>query len=1060
MPSRDLSRRPLFVLAALCAGALAPAQPAPAALDDTQDQRAYLTANGLLNRGLYDLAAAEYRNFLESHPQHENAPLARYGLGVALFRTGDTPAALEQLDAIASDPAFEFAAETQLLRGHCLLSLNDPERAAQAFALVLERHASHASAPDAAALLVEALQRAGRHDDALAAATDLARRWPDAPLRTRAELFRGLALLAKDKPADAAGVFRAILQRSPDDQLAPNAQLLLAQSLHRAGALDEAAAAYERAIASSPEALAQEATLGLAQLRRQQGRFDDAQSLLDALLERAPKSALAPRARLELARVWYDRGEHERAAPVFESLAESAPPELRDDAEYWRAKCAMRAGADSEAALRLAETLAKFPKSELAPEMIYDRAVALSRADRADEASQVIAEFLERYPKHRLTPDALHAAASIEYARANYDQALVLCALFETSFQDHPLAPEVLMLRAESRYMRAELDEAERAYRQLLSAEIDNDLRTRATYRLGLTLARAGRFDEAEPLLTSVIPPDSAGPAFARGLLALGDGTFQAQRWPDAEQYFARVVAINAPGLPIDDALLKQGLAIQRQGQHERAIPLFQRLLTDHPDSPLTTHAKFELGQSLVALKRWDEAEPWLLGVLEADDNDRFEAHAMSHLGAIARARGEHAKAAEWFERAASIGGQDLAARAVYDRGEALLVAGDPRAAVDTFDTFLREYPDHTLRASAMARRCVALSRAGEHQQALDQLAEIPQRELDALPPAVRHAALYERAWSLRELGRAEDAAGAYRELLAEPVDPSLRAYALLDLGGIELDAERWSEASDVLSELVATLESGEHAWPEDVRAQGVYRLGAASLKLGRHERVAELLENFHERFAESELRPSAALMCAESLAALGRHERASAQLERIASAFPDDPAAPTALLRLGDAYATLQRWEDSQRAYQRFLDAHPNHELWFQARFGVAWAQEHMGKHEEAIRNYRQVVEKHRGPTAARAQFQIGECLFALGRLEQAVTELLRVDILYAYDEWSAAALYEAGRVLERLQRPHEARAQYEQVIERFPDLEWASMARQRLDAVRTQLPPGAGSP
>jgi TolA-binding protein len=133
---------------------------------------------------------------------------------------------------------------------------------------------------------------------------------------------------------------------------------------------------------------------------------------------------------------------------------------------------------------------------------------------------------------------------------------------------------------------------------------------------------------------------------------------------------------------------------------------------------------------------------------------------------------------------------------------------------------------------------------------------------------------------------------------------------------------------------------------------------------------------------------------------------------------------------------------------------------LWFQARFGVAWAKENRGEHEAAIRDYREVVSRHQGPTAARAQFQIGECLFAMGRLEEAVTELLRVDILYAYDEWSAAALYEAGRVLERLERPHQARAQYEAVVQRFPDLNWAEMARQRLDQVQTQLPPGARAP
>ncbi len=1058
MPIRVAHRRRALFVAVVLAGATH--APAIASIDDAQDQRAYLTANGLLNRGLYDLAAEEYRTFLASHPEHEKAPLARYGLGVALFRTNDRAGALGQLDQVSGDSSFEFAAEAELLRGHCHLALNNPAEAAVAFQRVLERHADHPSAPDAGALLVEAYHRAGRFDDAINAAKDLTQRWPDATMRDRSDLFQGLSLLSKDKPADAVGVFRSIVQRSPSGELAPNARLLLAQSLHRAGAIEPARTTYRQVIDSAPAELAQEATVGLGQLLRQQRKLDESAQLLDELIRRQPDSPMAPRARLERARVWYDQGEEDRATPILQAIAESDSADLHDDADYWLAKCAMRQGDYAEAASRLAEAEARYPKSELRPEIVYDRGVALSRAQRSDEASEVIAAFLDRYPAHRLTPDALHAAASIEYARARYEEALALCALYEASFADHAMAPEVTMLRAESRYMRGELEEAEQAYRRLLASELPAELSDRATYRLGLTLYRAGRFTDAEPLLKKIIGDNDTDPAYARGLLALGDGTFEAQRWSDAERYFARVVAIQAESTPIDDALLKQGLALQRQGEHERALPVFQRLLTEFPESERATHARFELGQALVALKRWEEGEPWLLSVLEADDNERFEAHTLSHLGAIARARGDHAGAAAWFEKAAAIGGDDLAARALYDQGEALLVAGDSQGAIDRFSSFLRDHPEHTMRARAMARLSVAYSRAGEHQRALDQIVEIPQSAMTALAPEIRHAAMYERAWSLRELDKPDEAADAYRQLLAQPVDRALRAYALLDLGGIELDAQRWGEASEALGELVGMLESDQEAMPGDVRAQGVYRLGAASLKLGQHERVVELLDTFHGRYPDSDLRASAGLMAAESLAAQGKHERAAVHLDRVATAHPDDPAAPIALLRLGEAHAALQRWDDSQDAYERFLDAHSDNELWFQARFGLAWAKENKGEHVAAIEDYRQVVERHQGPTAARAQFQIGECLFAMVRLEEAVTELLRVDILYAYDEWSAAALYEAGRVLERLERPHQARQQYEQVVERFPDQNWAELARARLSAVQTQLPPGAQAP
>ena len=62
--------------------------------------RDYYSANGLLNRGLYDLAAAEYRKFLSKHEDHEKAPVARYGLAVSLFRMKQYDAAAQELEPL------------------------------------------------------------------------------------------------------------------------------------------------------------------------------------------------------------------------------------------------------------------------------------------------------------------------------------------------------------------------------------------------------------------------------------------------------------------------------------------------------------------------------------------------------------------------------------------------------------------------------------------------------------------------------------------------------------------------------------------------------------------------------------------------------------------------------------------------------------------------------------------------------------------------------------------------------------------------------------------------
>jgi TolA-binding protein len=164
-------------------------------------------------------------------------------------------------------------------------------------------------------------------------------------------------------------------------------------------------------------------------------------------------------------------------------------------------------------------------------------------------------------------------------------------------------------------------------------------------------------------------------------------------------------------------------------------------------------------------------------------------------------------------------------------------------------------------------------------------------------------------------------------------------------------------------------------------------------------------------------------------------------------------------LLCLGEALGAAQQWDKSLTAFERYLKEFADSELWFQARFGAAWALENQGRQAEAIGAYREVVSRHKGPTAARAQFQIGECLFAQKRHDDAVRELLKVDILYDYPEWSAAALYEAGRCLTQLDKPDEARRQFQQVTERFKDTEWASLAARQLKDTAAAPPPGSAA-
>jgi TolA-binding protein len=498
---------------------------------------------------------------------------------------------------------------------------------------------------------------------------------------------------------------------------------------------------------------------------------------------------------------------------------------------------------------------------------------------------------------------------------------------------------------------------------------------------------------------------------------------------------------------------LKLAICMQRQGRTEEAATSLEPLVGNQKAGAAQVQAAFELAQIRSEQGKLDEARDLFERVLSLEQGgqeQRFSVHALRHLAAIASKQGRADDAAALLGRIAKASDAGPAAvDALFDQASALMAAGKYQEADAAFERFLQSAPAHARAADAKAQRAIAASRLGQYETCLS-LAE----QAGAAPsPDVRASLAYERAWSLKELKRTDEAAKAFEQLLAQPAPASLKAHASLNLAQLRIAAEDFAGAQSVL----ASISPGEGA--SEISDHARYLRGLCELKTGHAPEAASTLESFLQANPKSDLTIPAALLAGQAQLKSNHPEAAAKHLARVVDSKPPVETLGPALLCLGEALGAAQRWDESREAFERFNKEVPNSDLWFQASFGIGWALENQGRQAEAISIYRDVVTRHKGPTAARAQFQIGECLFALKQHDEAVRELLKVDILYAYPEWSAAALYEAGRSLVQLHKPEEARKQFSQVVERFKDTEWARLATRELSATAPEPLPGSPS-
>src|SRR5262245_45021310 len=161
------------------------------------DDQSYRTGIGLLNKGLSDLAAAEFRKYLAEHPDGAESTNARYSLAVCLSRLGRHEEAADQLATVLKVKDFQFAPDATLLRAQCLVATGDDPGAVELLEKMTDRYPSFAQLDRCEAIRGESLYRTGQYKAAREALAAVATKWPKSPAAERAELFAAMSEVAE-----------------------------------------------------------------------------------------------------------------------------------------------------------------------------------------------------------------------------------------------------------------------------------------------------------------------------------------------------------------------------------------------------------------------------------------------------------------------------------------------------------------------------------------------------------------------------------------------------------------------------------------------------------------------------------------------------------------------------------------------------------------------------------------------------------------------------------------------------------------------------------------------
>lgn len=1015
----------ILLLAAALLPVIGGEPPADPALD------LYYAANGLYNRKLYELSAQEYRSFLAKYPGHEKALHAQLGLALSLHSLGKFAEAGPLLAKLAANPKAPEADQVQLLWAQALLNLQRLPEAETAFAQAARNQSTAAAG---LAGLVEVLFQRQKWAELIARCDELGKADPKGPFTSRARFQGALARYELKQYAAAAPILAEFVKAAGNDPLAQRAVFLLAECQRETGDPKNAADNYEIAARKIKGDLAADALFRLGFLRFNQQDFNAATRDFEQLRREHPDNPLAPQSGIYLGRIHLEKSNFSKAEPLLRGLL--SDPGVGPDAALWLARGLNRQKKSREASATLDRASERFAKDPRLPLLLHESGRILLDQEKFAEASKTFGRIVTAFAASPQAPEALRLQALCLHRDRQFKASLELCRGYLGRYSTNAGAAAVSFLEAENRFFLEQRDEALAAYRKFLGAWPNDRNAEAAHWRIGQLLYQQEQWKDALRELEPLARQQNASPFLAQAGFFAGDCCFRADQWDAAIEYFDRYLAEHPREANADLALLKVGLAWSRKNNGDRAQAMFQKLASEHPQSSHVPQALVELGRLLYEAGQYAEAAKPLRELAQRFSDSTWRPQADYYLGWIALAEKKEAEAARQFARVADQHPKHpLAADARLQQGLALSQNNDFRNTQAALEKFVQSYPSDSRMDQAVFYLGIALARQKQWDRALEQF-----RKLEQWPQSVlRDRALYESAWCEKGANRPTDAEKRYAALLSAFPKSDLAQPAAFELAELEFEARKYDAAARRLADLCANVKD------QELRARAQYRLGWSQFKLEKWSEAASAFEALLAGSPLPNLVAQAAFQAGE--ARLKSREYAPAARHFSQAASVKGELQEQALLRRGECLALAEKWPESEQCYESLVRQFPKGDWLRQARYGIGWARENQKRHAEAVQAYRQVLEGgERDETGARSQFQIGECLLAQGQWDEAIREFIKVEVNYAFPGWSSKALVEIGLALERKGAKAEALERYKEVINKYPETDAATVARERI--------------
>jgi TolA-binding protein len=566
------------------------------------------------------------------------------------------------------------------------------------------------------------------------------------------------------------------------------------------------------------------------------------------------------------------------------------------------------------------------------------------------------------------------------------------------------------------------------------------------------------------------------------GLAYLGEQQFEA-----ALEALAKVQVSRESKELYGGVRLAQAMSLSGLNRPADAVEPLQQYLAAQPEGAESAACRVQLIDALLQSNRLDEALRIHAQMPEQGPSPPGFAAATHRLAEAAFAAGKHDEASGLFGVLIQDGQPpEWASKGWSGLGWAQFRAGKAEAAAVAFGQLIDKYPESPLAAEGAMMKAKALEQLDRNEDALEaylvvattygdseaaatammeaaRLQEKLGRKADSIPLLRRlvqehpefkqlDAALYQLAWLLDEQGQADEADRLFQRVADQYPGGTYWADTTYRLAERASRAGQYGRAEQFVDRLI------EAKCDRDILMHALYLKGQLAASTQRWQDVAAPMQAMLEQFPESPLRATAECWIAEALYQQKDYENAAEWFAKLEQAQLVDEDTWTAMipLRRAQILAEQQKWQEAYDLASGIEERFPKFGQQYEADYVLGLCLSKQGKPAAAVERYERVIRSPEGgrtETAAKAQWMIGEVRASQSDFDQALKAYYRVESLYDYPLWKAAALVQAGKCHELRSENADATQVWQQVVAKFGETPYAAEAAQRLERLNAKL-------